>query len=87
MYRLLLGLFSCFCVVSVYANEAAEELILDEEPLEQPGNGVVIELDHETVDKQKPAPRKTTGAKRVEMIVGGQGDQGIAKRNTLKVED
>ena len=88
MVRSLPIFFSALFMPGVSANEAGEELILDEELVEQQsGNGVVIELDHAAVVEPKPVSKRKAGPRRVEMIVGGQGDQGVAKRNTLKVED
>ncbi len=65
--------------------ENSDDLIL-EEATTQEGKGVIIELEEE--DPGKPAAKKkNTGRKQVELIVGGQGEDGIAKRATLKVED
>lgn len=55
------------------------------------GEGVILEFDHGEqadeedkvqVEKKKPAPRAG-----IEMIVGGQGEDGIAKRKQLQVID
>ncbi len=62
-----------------------DDLVRNEEATQQ-GKGVIIELEEKKSDKA--ADRKnTTGRKQVELIVGGQGEDGVARRGTLKVED
>ncbi len=65
--------------------EDSDDLILEEDTTQE-GKGVIIELEDEEPGKPV-AKKKNTGRKQVELIVGGQGEDGIAKRGTLKVED
>ncbi len=69
---------------SVVVAEETDELILEEAATEE-DKGVIIELEEEK--PEGPASmKKTTGSKRIELIVGGQGDRGVAKRSALIIE-
>ena len=78
----------------VHAEE--EELVLEEASLRH-GKSVIIELEEEATEaveetKLKPVKKtaekkKKSGKRQVELIVGGQGEDGIAKRSKLIVND
>ena len=86
-----LTLIPCLLLLAAF-----QVLADDEEPVEintEPfsGEGVILEFDHnETGVEQEPAEnreRKTRRTGGIEMIVGGQGEDGIAKRKQLQVID
>ena len=78
----------------VHAEE--QELVL-EEPGLQHSKGVIIELEEESSGQEektskRPARKfaeknKKAGKRQVELIVGGQGEDGIAKRSSLIIND
>ena len=78
----------------VHAEE--EELVLEEASL-QHGKSVIIELEEEATEaveetKLKPVKKtaekkKKSGKRQVELIVGGQGEDGVAKRGKLIIDD
>lgn len=49
------------------------------------GKGVIIELDDKNAGKSG-AKKKKSGDKMIELIVGGQGEDGVAKRGALFIE-
>ena len=73
-----------------------QDFIFDDIELQQ-GKGVIIELEDDTAlaDEQpnKTAANKVAGSKnkygrkQVELIIGGQGEDGVAKRGTLIIDD
>jgi hypothetical protein len=77
-------------------NADEQDLMVDDAELQQ-GKGVIIELEEETAlaeeETTKTPVNKVTetknlrNKKRVELIVGGQGDNGVAKRSTLVIDD
>ena len=84
---LVLLLTSSFCLAE------DEQLILDEADVET-GKAVIIELEPEDVsetslEQTKKTARKNKNPKirQIELIVGGQGEDGIAKRGNLIIND
>lgn len=63
-----------------------ETLRLYQELAAEQGGGVVLELEEESESASPPRSRSATGGKQVELIVGGQGENGIAKRGELHIE-
>jgi hypothetical protein len=77
-------------------NADEQNLVVDDAGLQQ-GKGVIIEFEEETgleaeltdktpvnrVEEKKNRP----GGKRVELIVGGQGEDGVAKRSQLVIDE
>ncbi len=69
------------------AQEYEDENLLVPESKE--GQGVVMEFERndseDTVSKNKT--KAQTGVSEIDFIIGGQGEDGIAKRRVLKVDD
>ena len=78
----------------VHADE--EELVLEDASL-QHGKSVIIELEEESADakeesglqpvKNSAEKKKKSGKRQVELIIGGQGEDGVAKRGKLIIDD
>ena len=78
----------------VHADE--EELVLEDASL-QHGKSVIIELEEESADakeesglqpvKKSAEKKKKSGQRQVELIIGGQGEDGVAKRGKLIIDD
>jgi hypothetical protein len=77
-----------------YAEE--QDLIIDDTELQQ-GKGVIIELEDntdlrdelgdKTASDRAAKSKKKSGRKQIELIVGGQGEDGVAKRGSLIIDD
>jgi len=76
---------------------AEEQGLIIDEPERQQGKGVIIELEdgatlpdeqsnNETINKAAGSKYKY-GRKQIELIVGGQGQDGVAKRGSLIIEE
>ncbi len=78
----------------VHADE--EELVLEDASLAH-GKSVIIELEEESADakeesglqpvKNSAEKKKKSGKRQVELIIGGQGEDGVAKRGKLIIDD
>lgn len=78
----------------VHADE--EELVLEDASLAH-GKSVIIELEEESADakeesglqpvKNSAEKKKKSGKREVELIIGGQGEDGVAKRGKLIIDD
>ncbi|MFT5350454.1 MAG: hypothetical protein ACI909_000462 [Planctomycetota bacterium] len=78
----------------VYADD--QDLML-EEPDPAKGKGVIIELEEEGSGRTEKASdssvvattnkKKKEGKRRIELIVGGQGEDGVAKRSSLIIDE
>ena len=84
---ILLILVSVFC-------QAGEEVLILNDPGAESGKGIIIELDEENTEKdslEKPnqAAAEKHGPKkqRIELIVGGQGEDGVSKRGNLIINN
>ncbi len=75
---------------------AEEELVLEDASLAH-GKSVIIELEEESADakeesglqpvKNSAEKKKKSGKRQVELIIGGQGEDGVAKRGKLIIDD
>ncbi len=86
MTRCTLFLFLFFSGPGSLIADDADTLMLLEELAAQQGKGVIIELEDEKPAGSAEKKKKSRG-KQVELIVGGQGEDGIAKRGALIIED
>ena len=85
MLRRVLFLLLFVSGLSAVIAEEKDDLVLEEEATQQ-GKGVIIELEEKKPDE--PAARKNKSArKQIELIVGGQGEDGVARRGALIIED
>ena len=79
-----------YLALLVSSSTFAQGVVINEEdyaPAEQEvkGEALIIELDTETAagKKNKPVPSRRS----INMIVGGQSQDGLAKQSTLPVDD
>ena len=73
-----------------------QDLIIEDSEIQQ-GKGVIIELEDDTGLPDERTDKKTinkvtgsknkSGRKQIELIVGGQGEDGVAKRGSLVIDD
>ena len=78
---LLLSSNAVFCQTSEPADAADEKIKTD-----TVGAGLIIELDTK-VDETPPADNNAQKVRPIQMIVGGQGKDGVAKQGTLPIDD
>lgn len=85
MLRCTLILLVSLAGLPAIATGQVDGLVLEEERAPR-GKGVIIELE-ENKPEDPPIQKGNAGRKQVELIVGGQGEDGVAKRGALIIED
>ena len=71
----------------VFADDEETLKLLEQASVEQGGRGAIIELEEEEKSATSKAPRNRSGGKQVELIIGGSGEDGVAKRGALVIEE
>ncbi|NKB38271.1 MAG: hypothetical protein GKR93_14090 [Gammaproteobacteria bacterium] len=86
---ILLGLLSSG---GLFADDAETLKLLENASVEAGGKGAIIELEEEKstgskTSKTSKTSRKQYGGKQIELIIGGNGEDGVAKRGALVIEE
>lgn len=87
-FRLITGTALVICTINGFSAE--QDSGTGDTQAEQPGGGVVIEYkeqaeDPSAVDSVKSSTASTAEGTSVELIVGGSGEDGVAKRKEMPV--
>jgi len=89
-------LFTCagFAAATLLSVSAAQAQVIEKDAWAGPepeaeGQSVVIEFEHriDGEEQEKMKPGTQDDAPEIEFIIGGQGEDGIAKRGVLKIKD
>ena len=71
---------------AVLADDAETLKLLEQASAEAGGKGAIIELEEEKSTTSR-SPSKQYGGKQIELIIGGNGEDGVAKRGALVIEE